>query len=148
MRARRPSSSTWRTACALRCGGVTAMATEPPAAGVAPPTAAPRGRSVLAEAWQKASPVLGVVLALLVLWYAGAVALNAPRVTEQLDGLGAPWGARELALAAWSMERPVLPAPHQIAQGYWQGVFEAAPVSPRRLVIHAGVTLSAPVLGL
>jgi NitT/TauT family transport system permease protein len=123
------------------------MATELPLAGVAPPTAAPRGRSVLAKAWQKASPVLGVALALLVLWYAGAVALNAPRVTEQLDGLGARWGARELVLAAWSMERPVLPAPHQIAQSFWQGVFEAAPDSPRSLLFHAGVTLSATVLG-
>jgi len=123
------------------------MATEPHAAGAAAPTAALRGRTVLAEAWQKACPVLGVVLALLVLWYAGAVALNGRRVTEQLDGLGERWGVRELALAAWSMERPVLPAPHQIAQGYWQSVFEAPPDSPRSLVFHAGVTLSATVLG-
>src|SRR6202171_812078 len=147
MRARRPSSSTGGTAGGLRWGRVTAMAIEPHAAGAAAPTAALRGRTVLAEAWQKACPVLGVVLALLVLWYAGAVALNGRRVTEQLDGLGERWGVRELALAAWSMERPVLPAPHQIAQGYWQSVFEAPPDSPRSLVFHAGVTLSATVLG-
>jgi NitT/TauT family transport system permease protein len=121
------------------------MKTEP--AATAPEAVTLRGRGVLAEASHHASPVLGVVLALLVLWYAFAVALNAPRVTEQLDGLGARWGARELVLAAWSMERPVLPAPHQIAQAFWQGVFEAAPDSPRSLVFHAGVTLSATLLG-
>jgi NitT/TauT family transport system permease protein len=117
------------------------MTTEPHRA--APPNA----RGVLAEAWHHAGPVLGVVLAVLVLWYAFAVALNAPRVREQLDALGARWGARELAVSAWSMERPVLPAPHQIAQAFWRGVFEVAPDSPRSLVFHAGVTLSATLLG-
>jgi NitT/TauT family transport system permease protein len=117
------------------------MTTEPHDA--APPDA----RGVLAEAWHHAGPVLGVVLAVLALWSAFAVALNAPRVREQLDALGARWGARELAVSSWSMERPVLPAPHQIAQAFWQGVFEVAPDSPRSLVFHAGVTLSATLLG-
>jgi NitT/TauT family transport system permease protein len=121
------------------------MTTEP--AAVAEQAVAARGRGVLAQVWHRAGPVLGVVLALLVLWYAFAVALNAPRVTEQLDGLGTRWGARELALSAWSMERPVLPAPHQIALAFWQGVFETAPDSPRSLVFHAGVTLSSTLLG-
>ncbi|MFI4931498.1 MAG: ABC transporter permease [Burkholderiales bacterium] len=99
------------------------------------------------EAARKAAPVALVVAALLLIWYAMAVWLNAPQVIERLDGAGAPWGARELVDAAWSMERPVLPAPHQVVLNWWQSVFDTAIDSPRSLVFHAGVTLSATVLG-
>lgn len=92
-------------------------------------------------------PVTLVVVALMIVWYAGAVALNAPQVSARLDGLGSPWGARELAEGAWSMERPVLPAPHQIAINWWDSVFATDIDSPRSLVFHAGVTLSATLLG-
>lgn len=94
-----------------------------------------------------AGPVALVLLVLLVVWYAGAVALNAPQVRERLDGLGEPWGISELAQGAWSMERPVLPAPHQIAVNWWASVFETEIDSPRSLVFHAGVTLTATLLG-
>jgi NitT/TauT family transport system permease protein len=52
-----------------------------------------------------------------------------------------------LAQASWAMERPVLPAPHQIAEEFYQTVF-ATPVDSRRsLVYHAGITISAALLG-
>jgi len=99
-------------------------------------------------AWaQRIGPVALVVAALLVAWYAAAVWLNAPQVIERLDGIGNPWGARELIDAAWSMERPVLPAPHQIVADWWESVFGTDVDSPRSLVFHAGVTLSATLLG-
>lgn len=94
-----------------------------------------------------ALPVAVVSLALLVLWYAAAVGLNAPQVIERLDGIGQPWGAADLASAAWAMERPVLPAPHQVLANWWTSVFETEIDSPRSLVFHAGVTLVATVLG-
>jgi len=101
----------------------------------------------MSEPVRRAAPVALVVAALLLVWYAMAVWLNAPQVIERLDGFGAPWGARELIAATWSMERPVLPAPHQVALNWWQSVFDADIDSPRSLVFHAGVTLSATVLG-
>jgi NitT/TauT family transport system permease protein len=91
--------------------------------------------------------VLVVLAVLLVAWYAGAVALNAPQVSERLDGIGVPWGFNELAQSAWSMDRPVLPAPHQVAINWWASVFETAIDSPRSLVHHAGITLTATLLG-
>ena len=96
---------------------------------------------------RSAAPVALLVAALLLVWYAMAVWLNAPQVIERLDGLGAPWGAREMVAATWSMERPVLPAPHQVALNWWQSVFDSDIDSPRSLVFHAGVTLAATVLG-
>jgi NitT/TauT family transport system permease protein len=104
-------------------------------------------RSRAARAWDRAGPVLAVVGVLLVAWYAAAVGLNAPQVAERLDGSGKPWGARELVEAAWAMERPVLPAPHQVVADWWGSVFDAEVDSPRSLVFHAGVTLSATLLG-
>jgi NitT/TauT family transport system permease protein len=97
--------------------------------------------------WRQAAPVLVVVAVLLLAWYAGAVALNAPQVSERLAGLGEPWGIAELAQGAWAMERPVLPAPHQVAISWWASVFETEIDSPRSLFFHAGVTLTATLLG-
>jgi NitT/TauT family transport system permease protein len=99
------------------------------------------------EPVRSVAPVALVVATLLLVWYAMAVSLNAPQVIERLDGLGSPWGARQMVEATWSMERPVLPAPHQVVLNWWQSVFDNAIDSPRSLVFHAGVTLSATVLG-
>jgi NitT/TauT family transport system permease protein len=112
------------------------------AALTAPPAAARAG-----GAWHRAWPVAMVVGLLLVVWYAAAVGLNAPQVVERLDNLGNPWSWQDLIAAAWSMERPVLPAPHQIAQDFWGSVADNDIDSPRNLLFHAGVTLSATLLG-
>jgi NitT/TauT family transport system permease protein len=107
----------------------------------------PRSPGPLAGLWHHVGPVLLMVALILVAWYGGAVALNAPQVSERLDGLGEPWGWQQLAQRAWAMERPVLPAPHQVAQNWWVSVFETEIDSPRSLVHHAGVTLTATLLG-
>jgi len=105
-----------------------------------------RARESLAKA-RAVAPVALVMGVLLVAWYAGAVWLNAPQVIERLNGIGNPWGVRELVGATWSMERPVLPAPHQVVADWWVSVFGTDVDSPRSLVFHAGVTLSATLLG-
>lgn len=95
----------------------------------------------------RAGPVAAVVLVLLLLWYGGAIGLNAPQVTERLTNIGNPWGWRELVAGTWSMERPVLPAPHQIAVDFWRSLVDNDIDSPRNLIFHAGVTLTATLLG-
>lgn len=88
-----------------------------------------------------------IVALLLLVWYGGAVGLNAPQVSERLENLGNPWGAKELIAGTWAMERPVLPAPHQIAADFWASLTDNEVDSPRNLLFHAGVTLTATVLG-
>ena len=51
-------------------------------------------------------PVLIIVAAILVIWYIASVWLNAPFIADA-DTLG----FLDLVRAAWSAERPVLPAP-------------------------------------
>lgn len=109
--------------------------------------ALPAARARAAPRWLQHWPVALVVAVLIVVWYAGAAGLNAPRVTEQLQDAGKPWGAREFLAAAWSMERPVLPAPHQIVDEFVGSIVDNDLDSPRNLLFHAVVTLNATVLG-
>jgi NitT/TauT family transport system permease protein len=92
-------------------------------------------------------PVAVIAAAILLLWYAAAVWLNAPQASEQLTNLRDDWTFQELVEKTWAMERPVLPAPHQIAADFHESVFDTAPTSRRSLVYHANVTVSATVVG-
>jgi NitT/TauT family transport system permease protein len=90
-----------------------------------------------------ALPLTVVIAAIIVLWYLGAIWLNAGLVEQRLEHPT----ATEFVDAAWSLERPVLPAPHQVAIEFYQSVFEREIDSPRSLVYHAYITGSAAVLG-
>jgi NitT/TauT family transport system permease protein len=93
-------------------------------------------------------PILTVLAALLVVWYAGALLLNAPRTIEQFEREDrTAWSVTELAGAAFSMDRPVLPTPDQIAVNLWQSTVEVSVTSRRSLVYHAFVTISATLTG-
>ena len=93
-------------------------------------------------------PVLTVVAAIIVLWYAAAVGLNRAWVYDQAERAGvAPASGLALIAETWSQERPVLPAPHQVAVELVKTTFGMAPSSKRSLVYHGWVTLSAMLLG-
>lgn len=93
-------------------------------------------------------PVAVVLLAALLLWYLGAIVLNAPGAIERvLGGPQAPWSARELIATTWSMQRPILPTPHQIAIDLWHSLLDWPLDSPRNLLLHATVTAQATLLG-
>jgi NitT/TauT family transport system permease protein len=88
-------------------------------------------------------PLLVISLALIVLWYLGAIWLNAGLVEQRLEHPT----TEEFIATAWSLERPVLPAPHQVAIEFYDSVFEREIDSPRSLVYHAYVTGSATLVG-
>jgi len=93
-------------------------------------------------------PVLTVVAAIIALWYAAAVGLNRAWVYDQAERAGvAPASGMALIAETWSQERPVLPAPHQVAVELVKTTFGMAPSSKRSLVYHGWVTLSATLLG-
>ena len=100
--------------------------------------------------WFRAGPVITVLAVLaivLVLWYALAVWLNAPQVIERTLSAQPGWGASDLVRLTLSMDRPVLPAPHQIALDLFDSIFGWPIDSPRNLLYHAAVTSSATLLG-
>ena len=67
-------------------------------------------------------PVLTVLAVITVVWYAAAVLMNAPWVRDQSARSGETVTTSALVRETLSLERPVLPAPHQVAAGLWEGV--------------------------
>lgn len=103
---------------------------------------------LLARAFSgRSGPVAVVCLVILVLWYLGTVWLNAPLLIDGYERRSEAWDLQRLAAEAMAMERPVLPAPHQVAVEINDSVFGRAVASKRSLVYHAWVTLSSTLLG-
>jgi NitT/TauT family transport system permease protein len=92
-------------------------------------------------------PILTVLMVIVALWYLAAVRMNATWVFDQAARAGQSTGWAEVIPQTLNQERPVLPAPHQVARGLWDGVMGQAITSKRSLVYHGWVTLSATLLG-
>jgi NitT/TauT family transport system permease protein len=86
--------------------------------------------------------IVTVLAVLLAAWYAAALPMN-----SGLPSFPAGGSLTERFLAAWSLERPVLPAPHQIVAALWATTVDMPVSSPRSLVFHGWVTLSSTLLG-
>jgi NitT/TauT family transport system permease protein len=90
-------------------------------------------------------PVVVVCAAILVVWYFAAIFMNSvvaePKITAAGGGL-----ANTIAVS-WSLDRPVIPAPHQVVAEVWKSVFLVAPWKVKSLVYHIWVTLSSTLLG-
>ena len=97
--------------------------------------------------WWRVGPVLVVSAVVLAIWYAAAIGLNAAQVIERTLSSQPGWGALDLIRLTLSMDRPVLPAPHQIALDLFDSIFGWPLDSPRNLLFHAAVTSSATLLG-
>ena len=127
---------------------VGASAAHVPVATVASVMTVTATRGPVGEAWFRVGPVLVVLGVLLIVWYAAAVGLNAPQVIERtLSSQEGGWSWVELVRLTLSMDRPVLPAPHQIAVDFVSSVVDWPLDSPRNLLYHAAVTSSATLLG-
>ena len=92
-------------------------------------------------------PIAVVVLAVVIAWYGLTVYLNAPGTIERvLDALG-PWTWQDLVQATLNMQRPVLPAPHQVAADLWTSLVDWPLDSPRNLLFHVAVTGESTLVG-
>jgi NitT/TauT family transport system permease protein len=96
-------------------------------------------------------PVLIITGFILAVWYAGCLPMN-----NELPQLQNVQGVAQRYAAAWALERPVLPAPHQVIVDLWNSTWnqrliretaDGWTLHPRNLLTHAWVTLSATLLG-
>lgn len=92
-------------------------------------------------------PVGTVLVVIIALWYGFAVVLNAPFERDQASRANTTISTGQLIENTMAQERPVLPAPHQVAAEIRKTVFDIAPTSKRSLIYHGGVTLSSTLLG-
>ncbi|MBV6635819.1 MAG: ABC transporter permease [Mameliella sp.] len=126
--------------------------------------------------WLRLPPVLGMVLALLAIWYVAVVPMNVKEVLTAAERAGVEvsppsavdrrdMGNWALVLRnthalgdSWSSDRPKLPAPHQVLVELYdstideelngrRGILRSGTLSNRSLVYHALVTLNATFLG-
>ncbi|WP_212523899.1 ABC transporter permease [Actibacterium sp. MT2.3-13A] len=92
-------------------------------------------------------PIVTIVAAILALWYAAAVGMNAAWTRDQAVRAGVELSLAEVVADTLHQERPKLPAPHQVAAELWDTTVAKKITSKRSLVYHAGITLSATLLG-
>lgn len=92
-------------------------------------------------------PVAAVLAFLLALWHVAAVFLNAGPLLKQYERQEQEWSASRLIADAYDMDRPLLPAPHQVAVEMWDTIVGKPPTSKRSLVYHSAKTLAPTILG-
>jgi len=92
-------------------------------------------------------PVMVVVATLIVLWYLAAILMNAAQVRDAFERNEVKYTLSDVIAGTLSAERPVVPAPHQVVENLVESVFDYPPDSPRSLLYHSWVTLSATVVG-
>lgn len=93
-------------------------------------------------------PILTVVLAIILMWYAAAVRMNTPWEVDQAARASAqPPSGMALVVATWGQDRPVLPAPHQVVAELYKSTLGMAVTSKKSLVYHGWITISATLVG-
>ena len=96
-------------------------------------------------------PILTIVAAIIVLWYAAAVGMNSKWALEQAARQGTTLATAELVKDTWQQSRPRLPAPHQVITDLWKSTgamaLKGKAFSKRSLIYHGWVTLSSTLLG-
>ena len=95
----------------------------------------------------RAGPVTIVVLAIIAIWYAGAVYLNTPLQIDAYERADKAWTTADLVRDTMAQDRPLLPAPHQVAVEIWNTTVLKKVTSKRSLIYHSWITLSSTLLG-
>ena len=92
-------------------------------------------------------PVLTIVAIIIAIWYAAAIWMNAP-FQRDLDRRGGVTSTTmEFLGKTLSQPKPVVPAPHQVAQNIFENTVLRKVSSSRSLVYHSWVTLSSTLAG-
>ena len=103
------------------------------------------GQPFWSSLWARVWPVLVVLCAVIAIWYGAAVGLNRAQVTERFERDKISYTTAQLLEGTWSMKRPLLPAPHQVAADLRQTIFVEPLNTPQNLLFH---TLSTSVTTL
>lgn len=101
-------------------------------------------RANVSEATRRLLPLLTVFAVITVLWYVAVPLMN----WDQAQGFAEDDATTaDILRATFAQDRPILPAPHQVAATLIDGVFFQPIGSVRSLMYHAGVTASAAACG-
>lgn len=104
---------------------------------------------MLSRVWHgKTGPVTVVLIVIVAIWYAATIFLNTPFQRDIYKrGKITGWTTSQLISDTMAQQRPVLPAPHQVAKEIYETTFKKNITSKRSLVYHSWITLSSTLLG-
>jgi NitT/TauT family transport system permease protein len=95
----------------------------------------------------KIVPVSTILAGIVVLWYVFAVVLNAPFQRDLDRRAGETPATMDFVARTLAQKKPTMPAPHQVAQNFFENTFLRKVTSARSLVYHSWATLSSTLLG-
>ncbi len=98
----------------------------------------------MTDRMRRTVPVATVLLALVAAWYPAAMWMNHDGAASLADD-GA--SARDVWVSTLCLDRPLLPAPHQVAGEIMDELFRYPVTSAHSLVFHAAVTAEAALCG-
>jgi NitT/TauT family transport system permease protein len=90
-------------------------------------------------------PVAVICAALLIIWYVAAVPMNLAMAQTKIEAAGG--GVANILNISLNLERPILPAPHQLLKELWNTIFLIEPWKVKSLLFHCWITLSTTLLG-
>jgi len=91
--------------------------------------------------------ILTVLSFITLIWYGASVYLNSDVLIDNYERNKVEWDFSKLVNDSWSMNRPIIPAPHQIAYDMKKSIFKYKITSKRSLVYHSWVTISSTLVG-
>ncbi|MGI9482080.1 MAG: ABC transporter permease [Hyphomicrobiales bacterium] len=98
--------------------------------------------------WSRALPVTAVLIVIFAIWYVAAVFLNTPIQIDKYERARvSDWTVGQLVSDTLAQDRPILPAPHQVAEEIYKTTVLKKITSKRSLIYHSWVTLSSTLLG-
>jgi len=92
-------------------------------------------------------PLLTVIAIVVAIWYVACIPMNYQVITDRYEREDTSWTASIYVRDAWSYQRPILPAPHQIVDRMVDAIFFQNPTSRRSLIFHARATGEATLAG-
>jgi NitT/TauT family transport system permease protein len=93
-------------------------------------------------------PITAVIIAIIAAWYVAAALMNRSLLRDAYANAGrTDYSAQDLIIDSLNMERPKLPAPHQVVGELYRLVLATAPTSKRSLVYHGLITLEETLIG-
>ncbi|MGX9416510.1 ABC transporter permease [Vibrio sp. WJH972] len=96
---------------------------------------------------QKWFAVACTVITVIVIWYGASLWMNGNQLINTYERKNQEWSYSQIAQEAYSVKRPMLPPPHQVAQQWYKTVFDTKVTSKRSLVYHSMITLESTMLG-
>jgi NitT/TauT family transport system permease protein len=97
--------------------------------------------------WHRAGPVIAVLLTLFAIWYVAAVWLNSTWAYDKAKRADTTISFSEMVSDTMAQDKPLLPAPHQVANEIYKTTVLKKITSKRSLIWHGWITLSATLLG-